>query len=415
MDRRTFLAVMPALAAGSCAVTYPRIGDRPKPGQPAGSGFRGLWVTRWDFRSVGDVRRAVDDAASLGITDLFWQSRGQADAFYKSAYEPWGRELFRDLPKGATAPSFDPLQTVCDAAKAKGIRVHAWVNVMPLWKGLEAPTDPNHLFNKQPKWRLHDQKGAPQPLNDHYVIVNPVLDDVHSHLVTVFRDIVLRYPVAGLHLDYVRFVSEKMDAATVYPGDAQSMAMFTKATGRRGLATSADKQAFTDWKRSRITDLVRRIKAEAVKSRDGVQLTAAVWARPDTAREQYLQDGVQWLKDGLLDRALPMIYTDDDAKFSQNLRAWTDAAPGAAISPGLGTYMHVPEQSPRQIDIARATPAKAHGVAIFAYSALFDSVDPSQRKDPKSAAERQQRRLRLAAYFKGEGAVQAPAPTDRSL
>lgn len=132
---------------------------------------------------------------------------------------------------------------------------------MPLWKGLTPPTDPKHPFNTHPEWRLTDQNGVAQPLNDHYVIVNPVREDVQDHIVKVCRDLVTRYDIDGLHMDYIRFVSEKMDAKSVYPGDPASIALFTAATGHAAVATKEDRAAFQDWKRTRISDLVCIIEA----------------------------------------------------------------------------------------------------------------------------------------------------------
>jgi hypothetical protein len=46
--------------------------------------FVGLWVTRWDYRTPADVRDVIERAASAGFTDVVWQARGQADAYYQS-------------------------------------------------------------------------------------------------------------------------------------------------------------------------------------------------------------------------------------------------------------------------------------------------------------------------------------------
>lgn len=359
----------------------------------ADDAMRAVWVTRWDFRTAEDVRRIIADCASIDATDVIWQARGQADAFYRSELEPWGRELFRDLPPGATDPGFDPLTVAVSEAHARGMKLHAWVNVMPLWKGETPPADPAHLFNARPAWRLHDAAGKPQALNDHYVIVNPVLTEVQDHLIAVFGDIVSRYQVDGLHLDYVRFVSEKMDPATLYPGDPASLEAFKSATGH-GAPKSADEiAAFQDWKRSRITDLVQRIRREAVDRRPGCVLTAAVWRRPDLGLNQYLQDGPAWLSAGLLDRAFPMIYTAKPEQFSSDLAAWIDAAAGRPVTPGLGVYLHTPGQTADQVEAGRGM--GADGYALFSYESFFETVNPLQSKTPDMIAARA---ARLAAF-----------------
>lgn len=355
--------------------------------------FRGVWVTRWDFRTADDVRRIIAECASIQATDVIWQARGQADAFYRSDLEPWGRELFRDLPTGATDPGFDPLALAVKEAHSRGMRLHAWVNVMPLWKGAAPPGDPRHLFNSRPQWRLHDAAGKPQPLNDHYVIVNPVLADVQDYLVAVFADIVSRYEIDGLHLDYIRFVSEKMDPSTIYPADPASLDAFRSAMDHDAPDSPDEIAAFQDWKRARITDLVRRIRREAVDRREGCVLTAAVWRRPDLGLNQYLQDGPAWLSDGLLDRAFPMIYTAKPEQFSSDLAAWIEAAAGRPVTPGLAVYLHAAGQTADQVETARAM--NADGFALFSYESFFESVNPEQSRTPEMIATRAGR---LAAF-----------------
>ncbi|MGE3109807.1 MAG: glycoside hydrolase family 10 protein [Phycisphaerales bacterium] len=370
--------------------------------------FRAIWVTRWDYRSEADVKRAISDAASLGVTDVMWQVRGQCDAYYKSDLEPWGETLLKDLPPGVTAPTFDPLSIALAEAHAKGLKVHAWMNMMPLWKGTTAPKAANHPFHTHPEWRLRDAKGVAQALNEHYVIVNPVLPAVQDHIVAVCRDIVSRYPIDGIHMDYIRFVSDTMKDPAAYPGDADSLAQLAITLGRAvkkdasGKLVAEDAAAFRDLKRDSITRIVRRIRVEAIGSRRDIAFSAAVWRRPELARDQYLQDAVDWLRTGTLDRAMPMIYTDKQEQFQSDLDAWI-AAGGKRITPGIANYLHTPEQTSEQIDYS--VRRGAAGVAIFAYSSLFESVDPNQDKRPAEVQKRAARRESLRSLFARQGDV----------
>lgn len=387
-----FMASLLAIGVGPALTALAEPAPAPAPLQ-SDSSPRAIWVTRWDFRTPEDVRRIIADCASIQTTDIIWQARGQADAFYKSDLEPWGLELFRDLPPGTAEPSFDPLATAVAEAHARGMRLHAWVNAMPLWKGPKPPTDPHHLFNAKPEWRLRDAAGTPQALNDHYVIVNPVLDEVQDHIVAVCKDIVTRYPVDGIHLDYIRFVSEKMDPKTIVPADAASLALFKTATGHDSIATPDEIAAYQDWKRQRITDLVGRIRREAVDSRPGCVLTAAVWRRPDLGLNQYLQDGAAWLRNGLIERAFPMIYTDKPDQLTGDMTAWAEASRGHPVTPGLGVYLHQPSRTADQIVIA--SQLGADGYALFSYESFFETVNPDQSKKPDMIKLRADR---LAAY-----------------
>ncbi|MCW5754457.1 MAG: family 10 glycosylhydrolase [Phycisphaeraceae bacterium] len=375
-------------------------GQAPLPATARGGEMRGIWVTRWDYRTEADVRRVIEQAASIGATDVFWQVRGQFDAFYRSSLEPWGQELFFDRKAeyardpARADPGFDPLATAVEAARARGVRLHAWVNVFPMWRGKTAPVDPRHPLNRNPGWRLHNDKNEPQPFNDHYVVANPTDPQVQDHIVRVCADIVTRYRVDGLHLDYVRFVSDALDPKHLYPGDAASLARYTRATGRTQVQSTQERAAYGDWIRSEITKVVTRIKTEAVAARPGVVLTAAVWRRPELARDRFFQDAAAWMDSGVLDRGMPMIYTPELAQWTDDLKAWRAASPRANMTPGMGIYMHTrPEQMIEQA--SAAAEANCSGVAVFAYSSMFDSVDPNQDKSARESALRAMRRTTM--------------------
>lgn len=380
------VGVLAALVAPSCNLV-PSLEARPA---ASSEPIRGLWITRWDYRTRDDVARAIDRAADLGMTDVFWQVRGQADAFYHSRFEPWGEELVD--ASGGHPPAFDPLELATRQARVRGVRLHAWINVMPLWRGETPPRSRSHPFHLHDDWRLRDASGTPQPLNSHYVIVDPTRADVQNHIVSVARDIVTRYPVDGLHLDYVRFVSESMDPSKLYPTNPERIQAFERETGVAFDGSEDAVRAHRDWKRSRITDLVRRLRREAISARQGVWLSAAVWRRPDLARDQYLQDAATWAREGTLDLTIPMIYTDDDAQFDADLAAWRNAVGAGKLAVGIGTYKHADgAQTLRQ---AQAHASGGRGYVLFAYASLFESADPNQDKSPERVAERA-RRLRV--------------------
>lgn len=402
------------LFAAGCGGPVPQVLREPE------APMRGLWITRWDFRTADDVDRCLADAADLGFTDVFFQVRGQADAFYRSSLEPWGRELLApaDADSGAappavlTDPGYDPLARAIAQARRRGLRLHAWVNVYPLWRGLHPPLEPDHPLNRYPDWRLHDDRGRPQPLNDHYVVANPADPAVQAHVVAVLRDLCARYDIDGLHLDYVRFVSDRLDAGRLWPGDAVSLARWRAAGGDGDPYAPPGRAAYRDWLREEITGLVARIAEACRAERPGLLVSAAVVRRPELARDTFLQDGVRWLAQGLVDRLLPMIYTRDAAVFAADLAAWLETAPAERLAPGIGVFLQEPEELPPQLAASRQTAASAAGTgvaaagdaaatrntagwALFAYSSLCESVNPEQDRGPEAV----QRRARLRSLL----------------
>ena len=91
---------------------------------------RAVWVTRFAYNSVTDVKGIIDRAAAAGFNVVYFQIRGNGDAYYKSALSPWAKKLTGTLGKD---PGWDPLQTAIDEAHAKGIQLHAYWNVFAGW------------------------------------------------------------------------------------------------------------------------------------------------------------------------------------------------------------------------------------------------------------------------------------------
>ncbi len=268
----------------------------------------------------------------------------------------------------------------------------------PLWKGTGQPKDHRHPFIRRPEWRLTDQTGQPQPQTDHYVVANPTDPAVQAHIAAVCRDIVGRYAIDGLHLDYVRFVGDSLPEGKIYPADPVSITRFYKATSRRTLSTVADRAAHDGWVRDEITRLVERISRESRRLRPGIELSAAVWRDPDLARETQLQDAANWLRDGTLDRVIPMIYTDKNDQFVRDLDAWLAVAGKKPVTPGIGAYKHKPTQTLEQIRLSEP----GDGYCVFAFATIFESVNPFEPKDQAAISLRTARRRAIEAV---QGAV----------
>lgn len=381
--------------------------DRLGEGVLAGDLF-GLWVTRWDFQSPEDVRTIIADASKAGVSDVFWQVRGQGDAYYKSPFEPWGEDLtllrdqdnkpIRDRTR-TLDPGFDPLGLAISEAHARGIKLHAWLNVMPLWKGSVEPIDLRHPYHAHPHWRLRDETGKPQPLTEGYVVVNPVLDEVQDYIVRVAGDIADRYPIDGLHLDYIRFLADELGKDKLYPGDSRSLSLYARMEGDRATIGQLNRTKYRAWIRDRISTLVERIGKESLKGHDGVLYSAAVWRRPELAKNQYLQDAERWIREGTVDLIMPMIYTNDDSQFSSDLEAWYSIVDRRRVIPGIGAYKH----SGASQTITQAALGHPRRFVLFAYSTLFESVNPGQARTMDQVRDRERKRDALAAFIERVG------------
>lgn len=334
------------------------------------------------------------DCESLGLNTVLFQVRGTADAFYHSKLEPRAEELW------GTDPRFDPLAVAIREAHRRGLALHAWVNVLPLWKGKTPPRDPRHLFYRRPAWRLTDQSGRSQPLGDHYVIVNPCWPDVRRYLAAVLVDIVRRYPVDGLHLDYIRFVTEEALPGADYPFDPQTASLYQRATGRSPRPGDAE---WNRWRTEQIDRLVAEISAAVRRNRPDAMLSAAVVADRLTGYEQFFQNGPRWLARGWVDAVFPMIYRTDSRQFERLLRDWRSHSGGRPVIAGIGVYKHSDvATTERQVRLAREL---ADGFALFSYASMFSG-------GAEAVSQREVRRV-LAWRGGGQAGTRGPRPGAR--
>ena len=191
------------LAALALAATAP---------QPAE--VRGVWVVRTALATPESADAVVDEAARAGMNALFVQVRGRGDALYRSALAPRS-EVLRGQPA-----DYDPLARVIARARMRGLAVHAWINVL-LAGGFGVPFPRGHLVTAHPDWLMVPRSAARAALTaptgslaaliqgarDADVegfYLSPSSQDVARHLEGVVREIVTRYAVDGLHLDFIR-------------------------------------------------------------------------------------------------------------------------------------------------------------------------------------------------------------------
>lgn len=361
-------------------------------GAKVASPIRGIWVTRFDYKTKDDVVRIMDNCKGAGFNTVMFQVRGNGTAFYRSSLEPWAEEL------GGRDPGFDPLAEACQAAHQRGMKLHAWVNVMPGWRGTAPPKNPHQLYHARPAWFWYDQKGARQPLTAFYVSLNPCLPEVRKYLVDVVGDLVRRYPVDGLHMDYIRFPNEPpaipFGSGIDYPRDAKTLALYKRETG---LWPQADAAKWSAWRTQQVSRLVAQIGAMMRKTRPEAMLTAAVGPVREKALTHF-QDARRWMADGSIDGVVVMNYTADLGTFVSRNQPWLSAASGKLVVPGLSYDEKQPVAENSSVvrqEIEAAVEATGQ-FCLFAYSYLFDSkADP-----PEEARKRAQRRRELVPFVK---------------
>ena len=86
-----------------------------------------------------------------------------------------------------------------------------------------------------------------------------------------------------------------------------------------------------------------------------------------------MQDWGAWVNDGIVDALCPMAYTQEPARFAEQIAAAKQAAGAIPVWAGIGAYRLSPAQTIDNIRTARKLGAS--GVILFSYDSL---VNPAQ-------------------------------------
>jgi uncharacterized lipoprotein YddW (UPF0748 family) len=296
---------------------------------------KSLWVVRDRITTPRACDDLLADAAEHAIRELIVQVRGRGDAYFRSELEPRAESL--------EDPEFDPLAHLLRSGRPVGVRIHAWTNVHFVWSSKEGalPRSRRHLVNAHPDWLLRpDGVKYLDPVGGsdwEGIYIDPANANATSHTRAVFVDVAKRYPVEGIHYDYVRYPQAQYASG---PDDHEH-----------------------------VTAFVRKTAAELRKARPGLVISAAVFPDPPVAREKVLQRWPEWARERLIDLLCPMAYRKDTAEVARLLTAARSAAPDTRMWGGLMGYAGETALARDQVRAARD--AGCDGAILFAY-------DPAQ-------------------------------------
>jgi uncharacterized lipoprotein YddW (UPF0748 family) len=374
------------------------------------------WVVRFDLDSPEEVTSVCAQAKEAGFDQLLVQVRGRADALYRSEIAPRAENL-------AAAPAdFDPLaQLLADCAP---LPLHAWLNVYYLWGGATPPENPDHPGHPDQPWILTDNTGRPVSsysarekrlgwIEGSYA--DPASGQYRALLVTVVKELLARYPVAGIHLDFLRYPGPGYGKSDALAGEfAQLWGLDPRLLPERlnaetvtawleGTQPPADRVLTTaalfwnEFRAGQVTQLLREVRQAVDQgSAPGTILSAAVFPEPAAAYLENGQEWQAWAEEGLVDRLYPMAYFGDTDRVSAQLReiiANTPRNPKVALWAGLGALDKDPAQLGKEARLAGEYGYE--GVALFSLGHL-------QKKAPAPAWAEAVRAPRRTATPKAE-------------
>jgi len=320
---------------------------------------RGVWMHPGFFgpdkaKALEKMRTTLDEYARAGINTLIMLVKNTSGHVY------YASEL--GVPDGAY--KWDFFDVFLTEAKKRKMTVHAWFCVFPESALLGQ-------VRQHPEWLIAS------PRREMVGAVNPALPAVRAYEIGLMTEVVRRYPVDWVHLDYIRFPCEPTEP--YFSFDPETLRLFKADTGVDMAAVKARDtgnmawNAWLRWNTDRVTLFVRELRAALKTAGRKVKVSAAVFPDAVNARVMIGQDWAAWAREGLVDMLNPMLYSNDAKHFEALVReAVAHGRGGVQVCPGIGIgtshNLNTPEGMIEQMRISKKL--GSDGVVYFSSSSL---------------------------------------------
>ena len=261
--------------------------------------FRGVWMTPTTRTDWEQVMRELEEA---GFNAIFPNLNNGGSAMYPSEV----------LPRNADYADRDMLGECLAAAEHHSIEVHVRrINWALFWG---TPEDFIGRLRREGRLQLNPERKPLSETGEWYKreAMCPSHEENRRLEREAMLELVRRWPVAGIHFDYMRFPS---DNHCFCPTCRER---FQRELGARVTNWPQDclrggelLGAWRQWRRDLITSLTAEISLAAHRIRPDVQVSLAARSGGDWTWYADGQDWPRWVREGYLDFICPMDYTDD--------------------------------------------------------------------------------------------------------
>ena len=291
--------------------------------------FRGAWIQIVNGQFQGlqpavmrtTLSHQLDELRKDGVNAIVFQVRGECDAMYPSALEPWSRFL-TGVQGQAPSPSWDPLEWMINECHKRGMELHAWINPFRAKTKTTAALARNHIAITHPD-RVFEYDGL--------YILDPGRPENRQYIYDVAADIVARYDIDGLHIDDY-----------FYPYPVAGKAIPDQETFRRHGRGFRD---IRNWRRDNVNVFVKELSERVHKTKPWVKFGVSPFGIYRNARtapgvgsqtnglqnyDDLYADVLLWVNNGWVDYCAPQIYWQIGHKAAdyKTLITWWDKHAG---------------------------------------------------------------------------------------
>lgn len=332
--------------------------------------IRAIWLDRGSIIRAGTeqgLAKIFDQLAAAGINTVFFETVNAGYPIYPSKVAPQQNPLVR---------GWDPLASGVKLAHERGIEIHAWVWTFAAGNQrhnavVNLPANyPGPLIAAHPNWASYDNRGSLFPPGQGKPFLDPANPEVRRYLLGLFDEIVSRYQVDGLQLDYIRYPFQDPGADRTYGYGLAARQQFQQLTGvdptqiRPG---DLHWQKWTEFRTTKIDTFVAEVSQKLRQKRPNLILSVAVFPLSEHDRLQKLQQHWEvWASRGDVDLIVPMTYALDTYRFQRLTQPWISSTKlgSALVLPGIRLLDLPLSVALDQLQLARDLPIS--GYSLFA-------------------------------------------------
>jgi uncharacterized lipoprotein YddW (UPF0748 family) len=333
--------------------------------------IRSVWLDRGTIVRAGseeELAQIFDRLAKAGINTVFFETVNASYPIYPSEVAPQQNPLIR---------GWDPLASGVKLAHERGMELHAWVWVFAAGNQrhnqlLNLPNDyPGPVLAAHPDWANYDNKGNMIPIGQTKPFLDPANPEVRKYLLQLFTEIVSRYQVDGLQLDYIRYPFQDPFLGRTYGYGKAAREQFQQLNGVDPLDVSpSDRDLWQKWtafRTQQVDSFVAEVSQQLRQQRPNLILSVAVFPLPELERIQKIQQHWEvWAREGDIDLIVPMTYALDTPRFQRLAQPWISSKKLGAtlLVPGIRLLSLPTIGAFDQLQLIRDLPVS--GYALFA-------------------------------------------------
>lgn len=280
-----------------------------------------VFLSGLGYSSETELKNIFADIEKAGFQTIFFQVRDVADAYYNSSFEPWSKRLSGTLGKD---PGWDPLNVAIKESKKRNLKIYAWINVYTIWKGESSPGSKKHLYRTHQDWIAYEKDAGKMKLNPGYIYLSPGNYSVTNYLNKIILDVSTRYQIDGVYLDKLQFPTR------YYSYDPVALDRF-----RKQYSLSWD-----EWRIDQINSLLKKVNSSLEQRKPKIKIIAQTYGRYQKGKEDFAQDPVSWIDNGLVDYVCPLVEWDtkDYPYFNLQIEDFKNRISGSKLCIGISAY-----------------------------------------------------------------------------